>query len=191
MTQKLVQAIKLAKESIRGLELDDVEKSAAMAKAIDYFLKDVKDIPMTTAESTIVTLHKDDDAEKVSTTGDFWSILESKSRINTNKLKDIFSIKEKQITLVLPNINGNLIPEKQRNVALLILYAYTNGLGMEWVSSALIVEGLKDFAIYDRNLSRNLDKQSNWFRKKGRKKGLNYKLSGVGIVEAKTYLGSL
>ncbi len=189
MSEKLIKAIKLAKDSLKDLGLDDVEKQVAMAKAIDYFLKHEDKETVSDNATTNYEIGSKNEVKTDSGKNPFWSELSLSSEVAEERLKDIYSIKESQINLIIPKVKGENAGEKQCHLALLVLYAYMKGLQMEWVPSTLLTESVKEMNVHDSNLSRNLEKD--WFRKTGTGKGVKYRLSTVGVSEAKSYLGSL
>jgi hypothetical protein len=80
--------------------------------------------------------------------------------------------------------------EQRRNLAALVLFAYIEGLGQEWVSSLFLAEAARQSKLYDKTrFGKNL--RHEWFRQKGAKKGMMYKLSSPGLSHAKDLLKSI
>lgn len=120
----------------------------------------------------------------------FWSSLSSRSKINEDKLRDIFDIRNKQIFLVLRDLPGDSKVVKRRNLAILVLFAYQEGLSMPWILSTLLAEAAKNSKLYDRShFAENLNHE--WFRSKGSGKGLEYKLSAPGLNQANDLLKNM
>lgn len=110
--------------------------------------------------------------------------------IDVKKLKDVYVIKNDQILLVVSSVPGESKADKQRNLAALILFAYHDGLGREWVTSSLLAEAANHSKLYDTSkFAKNL--KFDWFRAEGVKKGLKYKLSGPGTSRAKEFLSEI
>ena len=87
-------------------------------------------------------------------------------------------------------ITGKTKADKQRNLAVLVLLAYQEGLSREWVSSTLLAEAASHSKLYDTSkFAKNL--KFDWFRFEGVKKGLKYKLSGPGTSHAKKLLAEM
>ncbi len=182
MDSKLQEALKKANSEVEKAKITDPElKKIAFSKAVDFYLQGEKE-PAQSHE----TVGKINNTKE----SDFWATLASSTSIEEGKLKDIYSIKDKQIVLVISAILGESKADKQRNLAALILLAYHNGLRYEWVSSGLLAEAASHSKLYDTSkFAQNLKSDS--FRSTGVKKGLKYKLSGPGLNEAKTLLANI
>jgi hypothetical protein len=117
----------------------------------------------------------------------FWSLLAEASGTETLKLKDTFAIKDKQVFLVLRILPGGSKVDQRRNLSILILYAYSVGLGFEWLPATLLAEAAKNSKLYSSShFAKNLKHE--WFRSRGAGKGLMYKLSGPGLNRVKDLL---
>ena len=182
MDTTLQEAIKKANTEVEQIGINDPEmKKIAFSKAIDFYLGDVKEEPRSEQ-----TAHEIDTQAKQ----DFWSILATATGIGVKRLKDLFSIKDEQIQLIIPSIQAESKTDQRRILAALILLAYHEGLGYEWVSSGLLAEAAKNSKLYSNSkFAQNL--KHDWFRSQGIKRGLKYKLSGPGMSEAKTILTNL
>jgi hypothetical protein len=155
-------------------------RKIAFSKAVDLYLHSDQISPQT----------KQRDKATDTIQEDFWARLGTSADIEEKKLRDVFSVKGKQLLLVLPSIPGETKADKQRTLATLVLFAYGEGLGQEWVSSALIAEAAQHSRLYDTSkFAKNL--KHDWFRHQGKTKGLKYKLSGPGLSNAKTILRSI
>lgn len=187
MDDKLQDALKKAAAEVEQTGITDVElKKIAFSKAIDFYLgggNERPDVGATSAQPA--------SAQRVSTgTGDFWANLMNHLPVEQRRLKDLYALKGKQITLAIRAVPGEQKADRQRNLVALVLLAYQEGFGDEWVSSVLIAEAAKQSGLYDTsNFSGNL--KSDWFRSMGVRKGLNYRLSAQGISHAKELLKSL
>jgi len=179
MDTKLQDALKKANVEVEKAKISDPElKKIAFSKAVDFYLQGEKE----SAQSRETTNKTNNTKES-----DFWATLASSTNIEEGKLKDIYSIKDKQIVLVISAVPGESKADKQRNLAMLILLAYHSGLGYEWISSGLLAEAASHSKLYDTSkFAQNLKSDS--FRSTGVKKGLKYKLSGPGLNDAKSLL---
>jgi len=179
MDTKLQDALKKANVEVEKAKISDPElKKIAFSKAVDFYLQGEKESVQSreTANNTKES--------------DFWATLASSTNIEEEKLKDIYSIKDKQIVLVISAVPGESKADKQRNLATLILLAYHSGLGYEWISSSLLAEAASHSKLYDTSkFAQNLKSDS--FRSTGVKKGLKYKLSGPGLNDAKGLLTNI
>ena len=182
MEIKLQEALKKANAEVEAAKITDPEmKKIAFAKAVDFYLQGTKS-PFQSPE----TVHKTSNTNS----SNFWPSLASSTGIGEEKLKDVYSIKDKQIVLVISSVPGESKADKQRNLSALILLAYHNGLAYEWISSSLLAEAAAHSKLYDKSkFAKNI--RSDSFRHEGVKKGLSYKLSGPGLNEAKILLADL
>lgn len=89
---------------------------------------------------------------------------------------------DRGIELLKANFPGKTRREKQRNLAILILWPHKL-MGKEWVGTQKVSEFMKEFNIYDRNL--NLLARSEFVRARGKGKGVEYKLTVNGEERAK------
>lgn len=184
MKDNISEAIEAAKKLIEQSKIDDVElRKIAFSKAVDYFLADKKsgDFPKPSSRAS------KDGSESPN---DFWDNLSEVSDTDIKKLKDIYSLKEKQVSVVLSktSIRGDSKADQQRFLSALVAFAYHEGLKYEWVPASLIVEAAKHSGLYDTTKFAKNVGGSEWFRTVGKKKGLKYKLSSTGVVEVKNYL---
>lgn len=181
----LSQAEKVVKES--GI-VDEELKKIAFSKAVDYFTQNnsnAKQQAVTTSTPTT-------DMQKSPSDGqNFWGNLAQTTGFDEKKLKDVYVIKnDNQVLLVIPALKGKTLVEQRRNLAALILLAYQDGLGQEWTQSNLLAESAKHSNLYSLSkFAKSL--KSNWFRVEGQKKGVKYKLSSLGLIEANKYLAEL
>jgi hypothetical protein len=182
MDTKLQDALKKANSEVEKAKITDPElKKIAFSKAVDFYLQGEKE-----SVQSREAMHKINNTKE----SDFWATLASSTNIEEGKLKDIYSIKDKQIVLVISSVLGESKTDKQRNLAALILLAYHNGLGYEWVSSGLLAEAASHSKLYDTSkFAKNL--KSDLFRSTGVKKGVKYKLSGAGLNQAKSLLANI
>lgn len=179
---KLQDALKNANSEVEKAEINDPElKKIAFSKAVDFYLHGEKE-----SSQSYPAMEEMSDVKK----SNFWNSLTTSTSIEEGKLKDVYSVKEKQILLVISSVSGESRADQQRNLAILILFAYHEGLGYEWVSSGLLAQAAKHSKLYDTSkFAKNLrSKETNWFSMKGAKKGLAYKLSGPGLNQAKSLL---
>jgi len=183
MDTNLQDALKKANSEIEAAGITDPElKKIAFSKAVDFYLYGLEARPQ-------------DDTQKISNVtqkrpDNFWRLFKSSTEIEIKKLKDVYSVKGEQILLVMPSMPGESKADKQRNLAALILFAYQEGFGQEWVSSSLLAEAANHSKLYDTSkFAKNL--KFNWFRTEGVKKGLKYKLSGPGTSHAKDLLAKI
>ncbi len=181
MDTKLQDAIKKANEEVEKAGIKDSElRKVAFSKAIDFYLH--------SAGGSNQTRKAADETDIIKT--NFWLSLVTSTDIEEKKLKDVYSIKGKQVLLVLSSIPGESKADRQRNLAALVLLAYSEGLGQEWVSSGLLAEAAQHSKLYDTSkFAKNLKHE--WFRFDGVKKGLKQKLSGPGLSNAKTLLRTI
>lgn len=179
-------AISQAEKSVKESGIADEElRKIAFAKAIDYFLGNANQLPKTSSNVTVVQ----SSGQNPSTDGqDFWNNLASVTGRQIAQLKDLYTLKDdNQILVVLPKIKGKTIADQRRNFAALVLLAYHEGLKMEWVPARFVAEAGKHSQLYsDSNFAQDL--KMDWFRTMGKKKGLQYRLSSIGISEVKKYL---
>jgi len=183
MNRNIQEAIKKAREVIDQLEIDDIElKKIAFSKAIDYFLvpKEYKKEPKKTE------IFEEEKPKK-----NFWNQLSNKSDIEIERLKDIYTIKDGQIYLIIRELRGEVKAEQQRSLALLILYGYQEGLSKNWVSSSLLAEAAERLDLYDKSKFAKTVGRHLWFRTRGETRGREYKLSTQGLKEAQNYLRKL
>jgi hypothetical protein len=179
MDNKLQDALKRANAEIEKAMITDPElKKVAFSKAVDFYLHGTDAHPQSSSENI-------SDAKKAP--DNFWKVLESSSGIEIKKLKDVYAVKGEQILLIVSSVPGEAKADKQRNLAALILFAYHEGLGREWVTSSLLAEAASHSKLYDTSkFAKNL--KFDWFRAEGVKKGLKYRLSGPGTNHAKEFL---
>jgi len=179
MDKKLQDALKKANAEVEKANITDPElKKIAFSKAVDFYLQSEKEPAQSRKTVSKINNTKE---------SDFWATFASSTDIEEEKLKDIYSIKDKQIVLVISAVLGESKADKQRNLAALILLAYHNGLGYEWIPSGLLAEAASHSKLYDTSkFAKNL--KCDLFRFTGTKKGLKYKLSGPGLNEAKNLL---
>ena len=181
MDNKLQDALKKANAEVEKVGITDPElKKIAFSKAVDFYLN---------AEKASAPSPRKEDAPSVAAS-DFWASLGSSTGLEEKKLKDIYSVKDGQVLVVMSSFPGDSKADKQRNLAALVLLAYGEGMQEEWVSSTRLAEAAQHSKLYDTSkFSKNLRHQ--WFRAEGVKKGLKYKLSGPGLSAAKTLVTSL
>lgn len=187
METKLQDALKKAAAEVEKVGIADVElKKVAFSKAIDFFLGSSGD---GHAEGNAI--HSSRSATHLTpAAADFWINLMNHLGLEQHKLKDLYVLKDKQITLAIRTVPGEQKVDRQRNLAALVLLAYQGGLGEEWVSSTLVAEAAKQSGLYDTSkFAGNL--KSEWFRSSGTRKGLKYRLSAQGISHAKELLKTL
>ena len=181
MDTKLQNALKKANEEVEKAGIKDPElRKIAFSKAVDLYLHSdqIPPRPRQHGEATDTIQ------------ADFWAMLGTSADIDEKKLRDVFSIKGDQVLVVLPSIQGEMKADKQRNLAALVLFAYSEGLGQEWVSSAVMAEAAQHSKLYDTSkFAKNL--KHDWFRCEGVRKGSKYRLSGPGLSHAKTLLRSI
>lgn len=182
MDNKLQSALKKANEEVEKSGVTDIElKKIAFSKAVDFYLHgESKQIISQQANVEIKT-------------DIFWETLSNSTRIEAKSLKDIFSIKDNQISLAIPTVPGTGKAEQQRNLAVLILFSYHEGLGYEWIPANFLAKAADHLKLYDTSkFAKNLlSKKTKWFSIKGIKRGREYKLSGPGIFVAKELLKTL
>lgn len=179
----LQDALKKANTEVEKAGITDPEfKKIAFSKAVDFYLHGEKGS----------TAHQKVSGEENKQGSDFWSSLSASTNIEERKLKDVYSIQGEQIRLI---VDGSAIPgdskgDKQRSLAALVLLAYHEGLGNEWVPAGSLAEAAKHSKLYDTSkYAQNL--KSDWFRSQGIKKGLSYKLSGPGVNQAKSLISTI
>lgn len=183
MDNKLQDALKKANTEVEKAAISDPElKKIAFSKAVDFYLHS-EDVRSQQSQKNIAVGVPE-------TPGDFCGTLENATGIDGKKLKDVYAIRNDQILLVVSSVPGESKADKQRNLAALILLAYHEGLGREWVTSSLLAEAANHSKLYDTSkFAKNL--KFDWFRAKGVKKGLKYKLSGPGTSRAKEFLSKI
>lgn len=182
MDNKLQDVLKKANAEVEKAMITDPElKKIAFSKAIDFYLHG------TGTDAQSQQSHKNVAGNTQKITDDFWMALESSTGIDAKKLKDVYVVKGEQILLIVSSVPGESKADKQRNLAALVLFAYHEGLGREWVTSSLLAEAASHSKLYDTSkFAKNL--KFDWFRAEGVKKGLKYKLSGPGTNRAKEFL---
>ena len=180
MDTKLQDALKKANSEVEKAKITDPElKKIAFSKAMDFYLHS-EDMQSQKSQKNVT-------AGVPEISGDFWGTLGNATGIDAKKLKDVYAIKNDQILLIVSSVPGESKADKQRNLAALILLAYHEGLGREWVTSSLLAEAASHSKLYDTSkFAKNL--KFDWFRAEGVKKGLKYKLSGPGTSRAKEFL---
>ena len=184
MDTKLQNVLEKANKEVKNAAITDPElKKIAFSKAIDYYLYGTKVRSQDTSSKI-----SPDSTEKES--DGFWGGVETSAGIEESKLKDVYAVRDDQILLIISSVPGEKKADRQRNLAVLILFAYQEGLGREWVSSTLVAEAANHSKLYDTSkFAKNL--KSDWIRTKGVRKGLKYKLSGPGTSHAKSLLTKL
>ncbi|MCU0641574.1 MAG: hypothetical protein MUC35_05745 [Candidatus Margulisbacteria bacterium] len=184
MDSKFQIALKKANAEVKELGVDDPElKKIAFSKAIDFYLNVNRGLKEPKELHRIDLITRKPLEQKDSS---FWEKVSDASGCAIDKLKDVYALKDKQISLVLSNIPGESKADKQRNLAALILYAYSEGMH-EWTSSTLLAEAAKHSKLYDTNrFAKNI--RHDWFRSHGVRKGIKYKLSGPGMNAVKALL---
>lgn len=181
MDTKFQDALKKANAEVEKAGINDPElRKIAFSKAVDFYLGADKDSSPVKTQPTPADVKK----------SDFWSALASSADIEEKKLKDVYALKGEQVLLVMSSIPGESKADKQRSLAALVLFAYSEGLDQEWLSSGLLAEAAQHSKLYDTSkFAKNL--KFEWFRSEGVKRGLKYKLSGPGSSQAKNLLKSL
>jgi len=181
MDTKLQDALKRANTEVETSGISDPElRKIAFSKAVDFYLREEKEPPQPDKPAP----------QAKGSASDFWATLVTSVGISEKKLKDVYSVRDEQISLVMSSIPGESKADRQRNLAALVLLAYHEGLGHEWVSSSLLAEAAGHSKLYDTSkFSKNL--KSDWFRSHGVKKGQKYKLSGPGVSQAKNLLTTI
>ncbi len=185
--EPIKNAISQAEKVVKASGVEDEElKKIAFSKAVDYFLHDNQNLTQGVQLSP-----KSTSTPTVSINQGFWENLAETTGHKIEALKDVYAVKnEKQVLLVIPTVRGKTLVEQRKNLAALILLAYHEGLKQEWIPANLLAESAKHSNLYsDSKFALNL--KMNWFRTEGQKKGLKYKLSGVGVSEAKKLLTEL
>jgi hypothetical protein len=189
MDEKIKLAIKKAQKLIEKMQFPSEEqKNISFSKAIDYFLV-AEDVTNKKNDSIISKVDHQIRAIGNEDENDFWSLLEQGSSLDINILKDIYTFKKDQILLIINNTKGKNSAEQCAYSSLLICFAYHEGKKMEWVPAKYLVEAAKHLNFNIKNLNRDLKRE--WFREQGKKKGVQYKLSAPGFLEAKKYLNEL
>ncbi|HEY5259284.1 MAG TPA: hypothetical protein VIJ46_01460 [Rhabdochlamydiaceae bacterium] len=184
MEDKLLHAIEEANKLVEKSNIKDPElKKIAFSKAVDFFLTGS---PKAENQTAVTPGHSAGGA-----TGKFWTDLSEAVGIDVPTLKDIYSLKDDKFYLVISRVKGSKKNDQQRYLSALIVYAYHEGMKLEWVPSNLLARAAEHSSLYDTsNFSKNIS-DSDWFRTDGAKKGLRYKLSALGMAEAKLYLKEL
>jgi len=180
MSEKIKQAIEHANKIIKESRIDDPElKKIAFSKAIDFFMAPSKSNSKTNS-NLCASIKDKSKVEVLSESDSFWKKFSQQTNIEISELRDTFYYKDSQITLLIPELKGNNKSSQQIYLASLILFAYTEGLGIDWVPSILIAEAAKNSKVYDTSkFAKNL-KTSDLFRSSGTKKGVKYKLTAAG-----------
>lgn len=184
MDAKLQDALKRANTEVENAEITDPElKKIAFSKAVDFYLRGEENSP-----SQPKAYHEEGGERP-----DFWIALSSSTGIDEKKLKDVYLIKGDQIFLVVSSVPGESKADQQRSLALLILFAYHEGFGHEWISSSLLAKAADHSKLYDTSkFAKNIgSKETNWFNMGGIKKSRVYKLSGPGINQAKSLISTI
>lgn len=179
-------AISQAEKSVKESGIADEElRKIAFTKAIDYFLGNTNQLPKS---STNVTEVPSSGQNPSTDDQNFWDNLASATGRQIAQLKDLYTLKGgNQILVVVPKIKGKTIADQRRNLAGLVLLAYHEGQKMEWVPAKFVAEAAKHSQLYsDSNFAQDL--KMDWFRTMGKKKGLEYKLSSIGISDVNKYL---
>ena len=186
MEDKLLRAIEEANKLVEKSSVKDPElKKIAFSKAVDFFLTASAKMENAAAVTSGSEVSPGDG------TGGFWVGLSDAVGIDVSTLKDIYSLKDDKVYLVIARVKGAKKNDQQRYLSALIVYAYHEGLKLEWVPSNLLARAAEHSSLYSTcNFSQNIS-DSDWFRTVGAKKGLRYKLSASGMVEAKSYLKEL
>lgn len=182
MDNKLQDALKKANDEVKKAGITDPElKKIAFSKAIDFYIQGGKDL----SSQPVASREKGGESN-------FWSTLSASTDIDEKKLKDVYSVDNKQVRLVIDKnrIPGDSKADKQRSLAALVLLAYHEGLGHEWVSSGFLAEAAKHSKLYDTSkYAKNL--KYDWFRSQGIRRGLSYKLSGPGVSQARSLISTI
>jgi hypothetical protein len=186
MEDKLLRALEEANKLVEKSSVKDPElKKIAFSKAVDFFLTASAKMENAAAVTSGSEVSPGDG------TGGFWVGLSDAVGIDVPTLKDIYSLKDDKVYLVIARVKGAKKNDQQRYLSALIVYAYHEGLKLEWVPSNLLARAAEHSSLYSTsNFSQNIS-DSDWFRTVGAKKGLRYKLSASGMVEAKSYLKEL
>lgn len=173
--QKSQNAVKEMNES------DEAIRRAAFDKLFEFYKSmetGVKDAPIPSKGE------QDSDFSN-----DFWGDLSKKTGVQTEKLKDIYSIdaSKNALSVIHIGIKGESKKEKRTYLALLVLLAYQNGYEMDWVPASDLKRIAEELSLYDsKRFSQSL--KSDDFRSIGKKKGTKYKLSLPGVQKATEYL---
>lgn len=184
MENRIKSAIIKAQKLIKEMEFDsEYQKNIVFSEAIKYFLY-IKNN----------TLGVDDNInEKGNNTNqnfDFWALLNRATNVDEKNLKDIYALNQDQIQLVMPRIEGKTTAEQCSFLAVVVSFAYHEGKKLEWVPTRYLVEAARHLNLDTTNFNRDLG-NTGLFRKKGKKKGVEYRLSAQGFVEARSYIDRL
>ena len=187
MDDKLQDVLKRANTEVENAKITDPElKKIAFSKAVDFYLRREEGNSPSQPQSKA---YREDGGARP----DFWIALSSSTGLDEKKLKDVYSIKGDQIFLVVFSVPGESKADQQRSLALLILFAYHDGFGHEWISSSLLAKAADHSKLYDTSkFAKNIgSKETNWFNMGGVKKSRVYKLSGPGINQAKSLISTI
>ena len=95
------------------------------------------------------------------------------------ELEDIFDFGDNEIRIIAP-LSGTM-SEKQLVAAQCILTAYRIIFNREWVIASELAKHMKALSLYNNNLSRDLAKNKQIFRKKGKTVSQEYKITDAGM----------
>jgi hypothetical protein len=97
-----------------------------------------------------------------------------------DQLEDIVDVKDGTVGFLVRLDGGAVVSQRQIVAAQCILVTYLVALNVEWVAATVLAEAIRDAGISTENLSRNLGVRVDIFRKRGKRKLTEYKLTESG-----------
>ena len=173
MDKKLVKKkAKLAIDMIEDID-ESYKKNAfqvVFSKLLDSFTTNSSTAPKKSLQTKKV---EDVDLEKNK------KILSQKAGLTVAELEDIFDFGDNEIRIIAP-LSGTM-SEKRLVATQCILTAYRIILNREWVIASELAKHMKALSLYNSHLSRDLAKNKQTFREKGKTKSKKYRITDVGI----------
>lgn len=177
-SKALKEKIKIAKEAVSE-ETDETYKTEAFKVILSKLID--SDISNISSE----TKHRSDKKPKLVVNEDTLTKTDfaKKCGLETKELDDVMAIDQDIIQIIAP-LEGKET-EKQKIATPCILAAYEGLFGQEWVSSTQLRKCLDMSGVGELDhFARNIKRQGNMVRTKGKKPNLEYRLVGPGRLEA-------
>lgn len=102
--------------------------------------------------------------------------------LNVTQLTDVIEFKE-DAPVFIGKVEGS-DAEKQVKTSQCLLATYENVYERDWIDASTLRQNLADSSVPLANLARSLKSQKEMFRRIGKKKNTQYKLTGLGKKKA-------
>ena len=169
IVNKIKDAVRIAKEVVEN------EPEPYRTEAFRVVLGTLLESTGTSASVDEVETPKVDRRERPGTDG--LEKLASACSISRHQLEDVVDTRDGVVSFLV-HLDGTAgLREEQIVASQCILVTYHVALGKEWVGAATLAEAIRNAGMSSNNLSRNLSARPDLFRKHGKKRSTEYKLT--------------